>query len=134
MIQGTIKFHRGVFKLPLWVQLYMMALMAFNMMAPLYFFAYLEAKIVLAAFIASAMLMFGMTGIFGFRRLLGAAHILWIPLIYFLFTRLHLHDSAENFGLWLRLLIAINTISLIFDTLDVIRYLRGDRDEMVGGL
>ena len=75
-----------------------------------------------------------MTGIFGFRRLLGAAHILWIPLIYFLFTRLHLHDTTESFGQWLRLLIAINTVSLIFDTIDVIRYLRGNQNEMVEGL
>ena len=134
MIQGTIRFHRGVFRLPLSVQLLVGTLVAFNMIAPLYFFSYLEAKVVLATFIVSAMLMFAMTGIFGFRRLLGTAHILWIPLLYFIFTRLHLHDTAESFGQWLRLLIAVNLFALIFDTIDFIRYLRGDKDEMVEGL
>ena len=134
MIQGMIKFHRGVFRLPLPVQLFVGALVAFNMLAPLYYFSYLEAKVVLATFVVSAILMFGMTGIFGFRRLLGTAHTLWIPLLYFIFTRLHLHDTAESFGQWLRILIAINAVALAFDTVDFIRYLRGDKDEMVEGL
>ena len=134
MIEGTIKFHKVVFRLPLPVQLFMGALIVFNMMAPLYFLSYLEAKVVLATFMVSAMLMFGLTGIFGFSRMLGTAHILWFPLLVFLYTRLHLHDTAESFGLWLRILIAINTVSLVFDTIDFIRYLRGDRAEMVEGL
>ena len=134
VIQGTIKFHKGVFRLPLRVKLFMGALIVFNMIAPLGFFSYLEAKVVLATFMVSAMLMFWMTGMFGFRRLLGTAHILWIPLLFFLYTRLHLHDTTESVGQWLRILIAINAVALVFDTVDFIRYLRGDRDEMVEGL
>ena len=134
MIQGTIRFHKGVFKLPLRIQFFLVILMSANMLAPLYFINEIEAKVVLATFMVSAMLMFGLTGTFGFSRMLGTAHILWFPLLVFLYTRLHLHDTAESFGLWLRILIAINTVSLVFDTIDFIHYLRGDRAEMVEGL
>jgi len=51
-----------------------------------------------------------------------------------LVTRLGLHAPASPYGLWLRTLIAINAVALLFDTIDVIRYLRGNRDEMVEGL
>jgi hypothetical protein len=134
MIQGTIRFHKGVFKLPLRIQLFLVLLMSANMLAPLYFINEIEAKVVLATFMVSATLMFLLTGIFGFKRILGLGHILWFPLLYFISTRLALYEASDPFGMWLRLLIAINAIALIFDTIDVIRYLRGERNEMVEDL
>ncbi|MCH8031411.1 MAG: hypothetical protein IIB09_06305, partial [Bacteroidetes bacterium] len=45
--------------------------------------------------------------------------------------RIGMFPAAESFGLWLRALLVTNAISLVIDTVDVIRWLRGDRAEMV---
>ena len=36
--------------------------------------------------------------------------------------------------LWIRTLMVLNSISLIIDAVDVIRYIRGDREETTFGL
>ena len=54
-------------------------------------------------------------------------------LIYFLFNADSLIDSSA-FGLWLVGVIVVNSISLVIDAVDVVRYVNGDRSEMVEGL
>ena len=49
----------------------------------------------------------------------------------FLATRLGANPADDFFGIWLRSLIAVNTISLVIDAIDVIRYARGGRAETV---
>ena len=119
---------------PLGVKLWLAVLLAANMIAPLFFFETLEARVVLAALLASAVLMTILTGLSGFTRLLGLGHVLWIPLIGWLLTRLDAFPPDDAFGIWMRVLIALNTISLIVDAVDVTRYIRGDRRETVEGL
>ncbi|MEX0316376.1 MAG: hypothetical protein AB3N21_00400 [Ruegeria sp.] len=63
----------------------------------------------------------------GFVRLLGIGHVFWIPMLaWFAWD---LPDASENHALfvWVVLLIAFNSISLVIDVLDVTRYLRGER-------
>ncbi len=63
----------------------------------------------------------------GFVRLLGIGHIFWIPmLIWFAFD---LPDKLSDPLLyyWVLSLIAFNSISLIIDVIDVIRFARGER-------
>ncbi len=75
----------------------------------------------------SMALMTGLTGLSGFSRLLGLGHIVWLPLLAFLSTRLAEIPAADAFGLWVRAVIAINATSLVIDAVDVIRYAAGDR-------
>ena len=93
-----------------------------------------EAKIVLGTFLISFMLMVMITGVTGFTRLLGAGHILWIPMLTYLGSQLDQIPSDDFFGYWIRALIMINAASLVFDAIDVMRYIRGNRTEMVKGL
>ena len=74
------------------------------------------------------------TKLTGFSRLVGLGHAPWLPLVYFLWTRLGEIPPGDLFGLWARALIVLNIASLVVDTIDVVRYLAGDRKEMVEGL
>ncbi len=60
----------------------------------------------------------------GFVRLLGAGHVVWIPMLPWF--ALNLPDRGPLYW-WMVGLIAINSLSLVIDTVDVIRYLRGER-------
>ena len=101
---------------------------------PLFFLGRLEAQVVLATFLVSIALMTALTAISGFTRLLGLGHVFWVPLLWFLWTRLDEMASDTFVGLWLRALITLNALSLVIDTADVIRYIAGEREETVKDL
>jgi hypothetical protein len=131
-MRAMLTFMIGMWRLPVAVRLWLGALMAVNMLAPLFLLGHFEAQVVLATFFASFALMLMLTARAGFTRILGLGHVLWIPLIVFLWPRVADHADGDPVGVWLRLLIASNAISLTLDTLDVVRFLRGDRAAMVG--
>ena len=120
--------------MPIPWQLWLMVLVIGNMIVPLFFLNHLEAQLVLVGMFGGIMIMTTLTHFSGFTRILGLGHILWIPLVYFLWTRLSQHPPTDFFGLWLRILIGLNTVSLVFDVADVVRYTGGDREETVKGL
>ena len=88
MIDGIVKFNRAVFKMPIPWRMWLMFLMAVNMIVPFFFLDRVEARVVLVTMIVSATLMMAMTGKFGFTRILGLGHVLWIPLVFCLWARL----------------------------------------------
>jgi len=126
-----MKFSKGVRAMPLPWQLWLMCLGAMNLVVPFFFLERIEARIVLGVFLAGALLMLVLTALSGFTRLLGLGHILWFPLLYFLWTRLGEMPADGFFGIWVRALIGINATSLAIDVVDVIRYVAGDRAESV---
>jgi hypothetical protein len=134
MMRAFLKFNAGLMRMPVPVRLWLMLLITANMIIPLFFLGRLEAQVVLAALLASMMLMTALTAISGFTRLLGVGHVFWVPLLWFLWTRLDQTPSDSFFGVWLRILMTLNALSLVIDTADVIRYVRGDRGETVKGL
>ena len=71
-------------------------------------------------FLASFILMLLLTSRFDFTHILGLGHILWFPLLYFLWIRLGSIPAADFYGIWVRVLMAVNGISLVFDVTDVI--------------
>ena len=133
-MRAFIKFNKGMMKMPIAVRLWLMLLVAVNLLVPLFFLDRLEAQVVVLTFLASAMLMTLLTASSGFTRLLGLGHILWIPLFFFLWARLDQIPADDPFGIWLRVLIMANAISLVIDTIDVTRYISGAREETVQGL
>lgn len=62
----------------------------------------------------------------GFVRLLGIGHLLWVPMLpWFAFN---LPDRADTWlYFWVLVLMVTNCISLIIDSMDVARWLRGER-------
>jgi hypothetical protein len=103
------------------------ALVAANMVAPLFFIETLEAKVVLVTFMLAAGLQMILFKLFGFVKLLGVGHLPWLPLVIWLATRLPQIGTDTSFGRWLLILIVLNGISLVIDFIDVGRYLAGDR-------
>ena len=117
--------------MPLPWRLWMVLLVALNLALPLFFIDRLEAQVVLVAMVASMFLMTGLTAVSGFSRLLGLGHIAWIPVVVFLATRLPEVPASDLYGIWLRALVVANSVSLVLDLVDVVRYVAGDREETV---
>ncbi len=120
--------------MPLPWRLWMVLLVALNLVVPLFFLDRLEAQLVLVAMAVGMLLMTALTAISGFSRLLGLGHVAWIPLVIFLGTRLSEIPASDAYGMWLRALLVINTVSLVIDLVDVVRYAAGDREETLGNL
>lgn len=120
--------------MPLPARIWVGWLVVANSILPLLFWDHVEAQVTLAVFLTGAVLMVVITSRTGFSRLLGAGHALWYPLLLWLAFRLDTLPMDQLVGLWVRVLIATNAVSLLIDTVDVARWLRGDRTEMVEGL
>ena len=134
-IRGLIRYHRGLGKMPWQWKPWLTLLLVGNMIVPLFYLGQIEAQVVLGAAILNGAIFSWLTGLTGFSRLLGLGHLPWIPLIVFLWMRLDApHPPDLFYGYWLRGLIVVNAGSLILDTANVIRYVRGEREEMVEGL
>ena len=133
-MNAFIKLNKGLFKMSLPWKLWLSLLVAANLFVPMFYFQQLEAQIVLGTMAAHLALMTYLTSRFGFTRILGLGHIFWIPLLGFLLTRLGNIPAGDAYGAWLRALIVLNSVSLVIDAVDVIRYIAGDREETVAGL
>ena len=129
--QGLIKFNKGLMRMPLNWQLWVLLLVIANFLIPLFYLCRIEAQVVLGVFLTGALLIGIITGLTGFTRLLGLGHFLWFPLFFFLWTRLDQLPNTESLGLWIRALMIINAASLVLDVLDVVCYLAGEREEVV---
>ena len=101
-------------------------LMAANSIFPLIFITTLEGQVVLATGIVSAMIQRKIFQTQGFVRLLGIGHSPWIPLLLWLWSRFEW--DASIFSYWVLAVIILNSLSLIIDAVDVVRYLRGERE------
>ena len=133
-MSAFIRFNKGIMKMPLPWRLWLMLLICGNLVVPLFFLHRLEAQVVVGALLLSITLMTILTGALGFTRILGLGHIFWLPLLYFLWKRLSHIPADDFFGLWIRVLMTLNAVSLLLDAIDVARYIAGDRRETVGGL
>jgi len=130
-MNAIMKFNRGVLRLRVGVKLWLLIVIAANLLVPLMYLGRSEARIVLLTFLASYFLMVVITGTNGFTRLLGLGHILWIPLLIFLVGRLGSIPAGDLYGVWARSVVVLNLISLVIDAIDVVRFARGERSEIV---
>lgn len=116
-------FFRELLKQPVWGTIWVGMLMAVNL-SSLAFWSDPSAKIIMAVFLLSSMLMMGLYVAFGFQRILGLGHVLWIPLLGYLLVRLQ--SSTGPFAGYLLVLSVCLGISLLFDIRDVWLYARSD--------
>ncbi|MEE8240673.1 MAG: hypothetical protein V3R16_05355 [Nitrospirales bacterium] len=130
-MNAFIRFNRGVLRLPIGVRLWMLLVGSANFILPVIYFQQSEARIVLLTFLASFLLMVLITGTSGFTRLVGLGHIFWVPLVLLLVNRLDSIPATDTYGIWLRSVIVLNTISLVLDAVDAVRFARGERSEIV---
>ncbi len=127
-MKAMIGFTKGLMSMPMPWPLWIGLLLVVNIAGPIYFFEAFEAKVVLAAFLASAAFMTAIFAAKGFVRLLGIGHFLWIPMVPWLWTRLDQVEPGILIGYWMIAVVAVNGISLIIDAIDVVRYVAGDRE------
>jgi hypothetical protein len=133
-VNAFIRYHRGLAKMPVSWKPWLISLLLVNMLAPFLWLNRLEAQVVFGAALLSYSTFVLLTGISGFSRMLGLAHVYWVPLIGFLWMRLDLFPADTTYGIWIRAVIILDAGSLLLDGANVFRYLRGDREEMVQGL
>jgi hypothetical protein len=95
--------------------------------ACLLFITHIEAQTVLAVTVIAVMAQACVYQRIGFTRILGAAHILWLPMFAWFATRHDVIAQDPALAKWLLVLFATNLISLVVDTIDVTRFIRGER-------
>ena len=115
-----------------------MSLLMSNMIVPLFFLSsHIEAWVVLGTALITGATFIVLTAFSGFSRLLGFGHLPWVPMLVYLILRLP--DAQKQFPdtwflFWLHAVIILDIGSLILDAANVVRYYRGEQDEMVKGL
>ena len=115
-----------------WVQI--LFLMAFVVPWILLFWRQtrLDAVLIIVSSVVSAITIMALYDALGFVRLLGLGHFCWIPLLLWLSVRMR----NRNLPMWpkriLLTIMAVLSVSLIFDIVDVTRYALGDRGSMLG--
>lgn len=90
-----------------------------------------EAVAILISFFAAAVMMTWMYGRFGYVRLLGLPHLIfWGPVFVWLIIRYRKAEFAPPFSIYLAFYFLIAGISLVVDSIDVLRYLFGDKSPL----
>lgn len=103
------------------------ALLAANLVAPLFFLETIEARLVLAALFIGAAIQMIIFKRKGWVRLLGIGHIPWLALVPWLVMRLDWTALDAPFSQWMLAVIALNAASLVIDIVDVFRYFAEER-------
>jgi len=130
-LRGFRDYHHGLTQMPGMWKPWLGLLLASNMIVPLFHAARFEAQVVFGLAIVNGLIFSLLTGLTGFSRLLGLGHLTWIPLIFYLVSRLEQHPPTEFYGIWLRILIVVDAVSVVIDATNVFRYLAGDTAPMV---
>lgn len=128
------RLHRlgaSIAGLPRWVQAWLIVLASTNMAS----LAYLDSQVgvwtavAFAAVAAANMPLMLLQG--GMTRLLAFPHFLWFPLVAWLLVQLHGKDplpAGSDVRMYASIVVIVNGISLAFDVVDSIKWLRGGRE------
>lgn len=127
-MQAALGLAYRIFTMSFPWNIWVMLMGLVNVAGGLYFVRTFEGVFALAAMAGAFMVMTAVYARLGFVRLLGIGHIVfWPPLVaWFLWVIFTSPTSATLRG-WLVAVIIVNSISLIIDVFDVLRYARGER-------
>jgi len=118
-MRNPFRFFVELMQQPVWIPIWLFFLMIINL-ASLGFWHEPLAKLIFITFMISAMLMMGLYSRFGFEKILGLGHILWVPLLVYVLIQL---PTVETFfKIYLVVLSISIAISLLFDITDVWKY------------
>lgn len=131
LTDGTVRFFKGLLNSLPWIRAWVAMLVWIMVGGPMLFWDHFEARVILATIMFAGLLMSWLTGRYGFVRLLGLGHLPFLPLWAYLFDKARDYPHGDAFGTYLWIVLGVITISLAFDIADVIRYIRGERAEMV---
>jgi hypothetical protein len=95
--------------------------------ACLLFITHVEAQTVLVVTVIAVVVQARVYQRIGFTRILGTVHFLWLPMFAWFATRHDIIAQDPALSNWLMVLFATNLISLVVDTTDAVRFIRGER-------
>jgi hypothetical protein len=131
MLKQFIKFNKSILAMAKPWQLWMVFLVSANMILPWFFLGRPEALVTLVTAIIGITTMTALYSRYGFVRLLGLGHFPWLFTVPWLWSRLNQTTETGTFYYWLLAVVALDSVSLIIDTVDVVRYWMGDRQPVV---
>ena len=124
---------------PAWISVWLNVLLLGAFILPVALLFWRQSRLAgiatLIASVASALGVEWLYSMFGYVKLLGLPHILlWTPVVVYLFSRIR----APDMPIWpRRIMIAVMAtllVSLMFDYVDVARYVLGERAPLAGTL
>jgi hypothetical protein len=95
--------------------------------ACLFFIHHIEAQVVLAVTCVAVVVQAMIYQRYGFTRILGSVHLMWIPMFGWMATRMDSIQIDSELKNWLIVLFLTNIISLLIDFSDMVRFMRGER-------
>ena len=119
LMRNPFGFFIELIKQPVWIPIWVLILMIVNI-GSVGFWDEPLAKVIFVTFILSAMLMMGLYSRFGFEKILGMGHILWLPL--FVYVLMRIPAESDTFNGYLIIWSILTAISLVFDVIDVWKY------------
>jgi len=117
MKNSPLNFFQDLFRQQLWVLLWVNWLMLLGL-GSLFFISRVEAQVILGTTLGSAVLLLLLYARFGYEKILGLGHILWVPALIYLVMNLG-ETEAGLFRYYLLAVIISYGISLILDAYDV---------------
>jgi hypothetical protein len=79
-MRNPMSFIKELLEQPAWIPVWVFLLMVVNL-GSIAFWHEPLARLILGVFMISAMVMMGLYARFGFEKILGLGHVLWIPLL-----------------------------------------------------
>ena len=125
-MKSMMNFMKTMMIMPIHWQAWLGVLVTVNIVVPIFFIYTLEAQVILATAIVGLVIMSVIFSMKGFVRLMGIGHIGWLPLVFWLGTKLEHVPADSTFGYWLMAVMVLDSLSLFIDTIDVFRYVKGE--------
>ena len=94
----------------------------------LYFIVHLEAQVVLVTTLIAVTVQAVIYGKIGFTRILGIAHLMWIPMFAWMATRANEIAAHADLQSWIIVLTITNVVSFVVDMTDATRFAKGERE------
>jgi hypothetical protein len=120
-MRNPFRFFTELLQQSVWIPIWVFYLMVINV-ASVSFWQEPLAKLIFITFMISAMLIMGLYSRFGFEKIIGLGHILWIPLLAYVLMRIPTIEAS--FKIYLVVLAISIAISLVFDIVDVWKYFK----------
>jgi len=118
-MRNPSRFFVELIQQRVWIPVWALILMTVNV-ASAGFWSEPLAKVILATFMLSAMLMMGLYSRFGFEKILGLGHIIWFPLL--VYVLMGIPAARGTFKGYLIVWSVFTVISLALDVVDVWKY------------
>lgn len=132
-MKSLIKLMKKILLMPFPWNIWVILLATINLLGGVMFFSTFEGKLAIFAMMGAMLVMLIIFSKFGFVRLLGIGHIIfWVPFLIVCSSKISIWRQIDvNFRNWLILVSVINFISLLIDFIDVLRFYKGEREEIL---